>query len=99
MKKSQSITELVANLRAVIEEDLKAYEAGERGRGGFRLLVYVKDVGVVVPFDWINFFPDWKDKWFKFIEGQSVIEAGVFIRDVERFLSLMEHNAQQIEQK
>lgn len=97
MKKLQLIMEKVGPVRATIEKDLSRYEAGERG--GFRFMEYVPDEGMYVPHNWIKNFPEWEEKWNKFMDGQTVCMAGVFYRDVQRFLGVLERNAQQAEQK
>jgi hypothetical protein len=86
MKKSQLTTETIGTLQKAIEIDLDWYEEG--GRQGFVFLIFVEDVGMLVSNEWIEQYPDWKDQWGKFMEGQTCCPPGFYVRDVNRFLNI-----------
>ena len=88
MSTNDIMSELIDDLEFCIEGDLKAYEAGERS--SFVLMRYVPEVGMVVPHCWIEIYlPSHQAKWDKFMYGQSITLAGVFPRDVLRFLAAL----------
>jgi len=86
MTKSQLTMEKIGLLLKAIDLDLNWYESGERS--GFVFLEYVEDVGTLVPNNWIEQFPDWREHWGKFMDGQSCSPAGFYTRDVNRFLNI-----------
>ena len=82
----------VEMIREDIEHDLEVYEEDKGGK--YLFLVYHKDVGMTAPFDWLNpRLSDYQDKWEKFMEGQTYCMGGFYVRDVLRFLIIVErHN-------
>jgi hypothetical protein len=87
MKKLPSTMEMIGWLREAIEHDLKEFELV-----GFDyvFLVWYDSIGMVVPFEWIDSYPDWKEEYEKFMDGQTVCGGGVYHRDVLRFLNIIE---------
>jgi hypothetical protein len=79
--------DLIGNLHKMIEGDLDRYDEGEREV--FLLLKYVPEVGMVVPFNWVDNFPDWREKFEKFMYGQTVCHAGIYPGDVSKFLRIL----------
>ena len=75
----------IEDILDLIDIDLSDYEEGHRI--GFHFMVYVDHYGMLVPMDWIASFPEYKQAWGKFMEGQTYIEGGFFYRDVTRFLT------------
>ena len=83
-----SVKLAVEMIRDEIEHDLEVYE---EGGGKYLFLLYYKDIGVVAPFDWLEpSLKEYKDKWGKFMEGQTFCMGGFYIRDVQRFLDIIE---------
>ena len=97
MKKSQLVMDLIGNLHKMIEGDLDRFEAGDRE--GFLFLKYAKHVGMVAPFAWIDDYPDWKDKWERFMNGQTVCHAGIYCNDVSKFLRVLARDLTSAEDK
>ena len=85
----------VEMIREEIEHDLQVFESDERSEDGkYLFLLYYRDVGVVAPFDWLKpRLAEYQDKWEKFMEGQTFCMAGFYIRDVCRFLDIIEREA------
>ena len=78
----------VGAIRRAIESDLKEYEAGGFD---FEFMIWYTSVGMVIPHQWIDAFPDWLEDWNKFMNGQTVCVAGVYHRDLLNFLNYMEN--------
>ena len=74
----------IEDLLDLIDMDLRDYEEGKRY--GFYFMVFVEDVGMLVPTTWIDSFSEYKEAWNKFMCGQTCVEGGLFYRDVTRFL-------------
>ena len=91
MEKLLFTTVMAGAVRAAFEQDLQRFEDG--GRDGFRFMEYVEDAGMYVPFNWIDKMPEWKDRWDEFMSGQTVCAAGIYHRDVQHFLNVVESEA------
>lgn len=72
-------TKSILNL---INQDLQAHECGEI----MEILNYHEETGLTVPFRWIEWIPELKEAWDRFMYGQTYCEHGFFVRDVVRFL-------------
>ena len=80
--------ERIGSLSGQIEHDLIEYEAGIRD--DFELMVECPSIGLVVPHNWIDDYPDWHDEWHEFMHGQTVCGPGVYYPDVMRFLNIIQ---------
>lgn len=69
---------------ALIELDLEALERGDH----LMFLFNHVETGPLVPLDWLKKAnPEWIHDWERFMNGQTFLEHGFFIRDVIRFLN------------
>lgn len=88
-KKLPSTMAKIGTVREWIDADLKLFDQEKFDQMGF--LVYIKDVGAVAPNGWVKlYFSDHLETWSKFMNGQSCCPAGYYLRDVERFLNILE---------
>jgi hypothetical protein len=80
----------VKAVQALIELDLD-----ELDRGGDHLMFLFnhEETGPLVPLNWLENLglQDWTEDWSKFMHGQTFLEHGFFIRDVQKFLHTRLH--------
>ncbi len=89
-----SVKLAVEMIREEIEHDLEVYEDGG---GKYLFLDCYEEIGVLAPFDWLNpRLSEYQGKWEKFMEGQTVCVVGFYVRDVERFLNIIEREANRL---
>lgn len=85
--KSQSIMTQMAikGLRAIYRHDIGFFDIGHPEH-----MITAKDIegaGLCWPLTWLDHVPeDVRDKWHKFMNGQTFCEHGFYERDVRRFL-------------
>lgn len=79
--KSQSIT----TLRATYKHDLRCFDKGQPEK-----MLMARDIegaGLCWPLDWLKDAPsELREKWYKFMDGQTFCDFGFYERDVRRFL-------------
>jgi hypothetical protein len=79
--KLQSITDLRQNF----EWDIACFE--QKMSEDMRFARDIEGIGLCWPLDWFdNVEPEIKDKWNKFMDGQTFCSAGFYERDIRRFI-------------
>lgn len=82
---SQLTMMLIEQLRSQYQYDM---DMADSESDLMRVAQLHEDFGIVWPLDWLkNTNEEIKDRWDKFMEGQTFCELGFYERDVRRFLA------------